>query len=121
MNLGTHDEAAEATTAPATADKINHLKPQVDPATLAWRELRRDPFWQKIPAWSEVDEETFLDHKWRECFALKRNMSAWERRVLDCPDGGGGGAELPCDYMCAALKCYPKISNGLRSCVADDR
>ncbi|HVS03058.1 MAG TPA: KamA family radical SAM protein [Thermoanaerobaculia bacterium] len=44
----------------------SHLKPPVGPEALAWRELRRDPFWQAIPAWREIDEATFLDHLWQE-------------------------------------------------------
>ena len=27
-------------------ERITHLKPQVDPATISWRNLRRDAFWQ---------------------------------------------------------------------------
>ena len=45
---------------------IRHLRPQVAPSTLTWRELRRDAFWQHIPAWREVDEATFLDHRWQD-------------------------------------------------------
>ena len=51
---------------------IAHIKPPVDPNTITWRNLRRDPFWQKIPAWSEVDEATFLDHRWQDKNAITR-------------------------------------------------
>lgn len=51
-------------------ERITHLKPQVDPATISWRNLRRDAFWQRIPAWKDVDEATFLDHKWQEKNAI---------------------------------------------------
>jgi lysine 2,3-aminomutase len=54
------------------ADQIIHLKPPVDPATLTWRNLRRDLFWQQIPAWKDVDEATFLDHRWQEKNAISR-------------------------------------------------
>lgn len=40
-------------------------KPPVDPATLAYRDLLRGPFWQRIPAYAEVTEEQFLDHRWQ--------------------------------------------------------
>ena len=40
-------------------------KPAVDPATLAYRDLVRGPFWQRIPAYAEVTEEQFLDHNWQ--------------------------------------------------------
>ena len=41
------------------------LKPPVDPSTLAHRQLREGPFWRKIPAYAEVTEAEFLDHKWQ--------------------------------------------------------
>src|SRR5262245_19398928 len=41
------------------------LKPAVDPATLVHRQLLDGPFWRRIPAYAEVDEATFLDHKWQ--------------------------------------------------------
>jgi lysine 2,3-aminomutase len=40
-------------------------KPPVDPSTLAYRDLLRGPFWQRIPAYAEVDEAQFLDHNWQ--------------------------------------------------------
>jgi lysine 2,3-aminomutase len=44
---------------------IHHLKPHVDPATLHHRQLLDGPFWQRIPAYRNVDEATFLDHQWQ--------------------------------------------------------
>jgi lysine 2,3-aminomutase len=41
------------------------LKPPVDERTLVHRQLERGPFWHKIPAYADVDEKTFLDHKWQ--------------------------------------------------------
>ena len=40
-------------------------KPPVDPATLRHRSLSGGVWWQHVPAYSDVDEETFLDHKWQ--------------------------------------------------------
>jgi lysine 2,3-aminomutase len=40
-------------------------KPPVDPSSLAHTELRRGPWWQKIPAYRAVDEPTFMDHAWQ--------------------------------------------------------
>ena len=43
-----------------------HLfKPPVDPAALAYRDVRQGEFWRAIPAYAEVDEATFLDHIWQ--------------------------------------------------------
>ena len=47
-----------------------HLKPTVEKSSLEWRNLRRDPFWQAIPAWKEVDEKEFLNYKWQEKNAI---------------------------------------------------
>ncbi|MEE2779420.1 MAG: KamA family radical SAM protein [Myxococcota bacterium] len=69
MTAGTH-EFDESPSTGGGVSKINHLKPQVDPATLEWRDLRRDAFWQRIPAWKDVDEETFLDHRWQDKNAI---------------------------------------------------
>ena len=41
------------------------LKPAVDPSSLKHRELLEGRFWDHIPAYREVDEATFLDHKWQ--------------------------------------------------------
>ena len=46
-------------------ESIKHLKPHVDPATLHHRQLLDGPFWQRIPAYRNIDEATFLDHHWQ--------------------------------------------------------
>lgn len=40
-------------------------KPPVDPATLVHRQLRGGDWWRKIPAYRDIDEATWLDHKWQ--------------------------------------------------------
>jgi len=47
------------------------VKPPVDPATLAYRNLREGPFWRAIPAYADVDEATFLDHIWQGRQSIK--------------------------------------------------
>ncbi|MEO7092681.1 MAG: KamA family radical SAM protein [Polyangiales bacterium] len=54
-----------ASAASDATGEIKHLKPPVDPASLHHRELLRGPFWQKIPTYREISEETFLDHSWQ--------------------------------------------------------
>lgn len=51
-------------------EPIVHLKPPVDPSTLAHRQLKEGAFWQQIPAWKDVDEATFLGHLWQEKHAI---------------------------------------------------
>ena len=46
-------------------DPIVPKKPPVDEKTLAYRDLLRGPFWQRIPAYAKVTEEQFLDHMWQ--------------------------------------------------------
>jgi lysine 2,3-aminomutase len=41
------------------------LKPVVDEKTLVHKQFVRGSWWQKIPAYRDVSEETFLDHKWQ--------------------------------------------------------
>ena len=73
-----------AADAPAV-EPIRHLKPPVDPATITWRQLRRDAFWQQIPAWRDVEEDTFLDHRWQEKNAITspKKLIAAVRDLVD--------------------------------------
>src|SRR3954453_161653 len=41
------------------------LRPPVPPARLAHRELLAGEFWRRIPAYANVTEAEFLDHKWQ--------------------------------------------------------
>src|ERR1700733_8890583 len=50
---------------PGADEPIKHIKPLVDVSTLSHRQLLDGPFWQKIPAYREIDEATFLDHQWQ--------------------------------------------------------
>ncbi|HMU38360.1 MAG TPA: KamA family radical SAM protein [Pseudomonadota bacterium] len=50
----------------STDSAVPHsLRPPVDPASLIHRRLRRDRFWAHIPAYRDIDEATFADHKWQ--------------------------------------------------------
>ncbi len=50
----------------------------VDPATLAYRELRRGPFWQRIPAYKDVTEAQFLDHNWQAKHTITKSSKLLE-------------------------------------------
>ncbi len=41
------------------------VRPPVDPETYAHRNLRGGDFWREIPAFADVDEESFNSHKWQ--------------------------------------------------------
>jgi lysine 2,3-aminomutase len=55
----------KAAAAPTLTLPMMPLKPPVDERTLAHKQLRGGEFWQKIPAYADIDEKTFLDHKWQ--------------------------------------------------------
>jgi lysine 2,3-aminomutase len=57
-------------------------KPPVDPATLSYKQLRRDEFWRRIPAYREVDEKAFLDHTWQAKHSITRTD-----KLLDAVQG----------------------------------
>ena len=68
------------------ADATTGVKPPVDPATLAYRDLVRGDFWRKIPAYADVDEETFLDHMWQARNSIttpKKLLAAIQNLVPD--------------------------------------
>jgi lysine 2,3-aminomutase len=50
---------------PSPDEPAKHLKPHVDAATLHYRQLLDGSFWQRIPAYRNIDEATFLDHQWQ--------------------------------------------------------
>ena len=85
----------------AGPEPIVHLKPAVEPASLAWRQLKSGPWWQQIPAWKDVDEATFLSHIWQEKNAIT-NVDKLVATVRDLasPDfikdveGGFGAAPM---------------------------
>jgi len=55
----------QETRTPVEGELLKHLKPRVDPSTLHHRQLLDGPFWQRIPAYRNIDEKTFLDHQWQ--------------------------------------------------------
>ncbi|WP_428263097.1 KamA family radical SAM protein [Haliangium sp.] len=59
-------------------DGIVHLKPPVAPERLRHKELMDGPFWQRIPAYRDVDEAQFLDHNWQA-----RNSITKPQKLLD--------------------------------------
>ena len=58
-------EAAASLKLRAQAPEVRRRKGPVDPALLAHRQLRDDEFWRRIPAFADVDRQTFNDHIWQ--------------------------------------------------------
>jgi lysine 2,3-aminomutase len=54
------------------APEIVPLKPPVDPATLLHKSMPEAPDWRRIPAYADVTEEQFLDHKWQAKKSITR-------------------------------------------------
>jgi lysine 2,3-aminomutase len=50
---------------PTTEAAAPALRPPVAPASLAHRDLLGGEFWRRIPAYANVSEAEFLDHKWQ--------------------------------------------------------
>lgn len=44
---------------------VDPLRPPVSQQALRHRDLRQGEFWRDIPAYAEIDSETFLDHSWQ--------------------------------------------------------
>jgi lysine 2,3-aminomutase len=57
--------AADGKLAIADAPPPLAVKPAVAPAALEYARLLQGPFWQGIPAYREVGEADFLDHRWQ--------------------------------------------------------
>ncbi len=62
--------------------EIRPLKAPVDPATLGHRNLLDGPFWQKIPAYRNVSEAEFLDHK----FQMKHTITRPDKLLATVQD-----------------------------------
>jgi lysine 2,3-aminomutase len=54
------------------ADPVVALKPAVDPASLVHKQLLEAPDWRRIPAYRDVTEEQFLDHRWQSKKSITR-------------------------------------------------
>ncbi|MCC6620883.1 MAG: KamA family radical SAM protein [Deltaproteobacteria bacterium] len=92
-----HDPAHGPDPAP---EGLHHLKPPIDPATLVHRNFRRDEYWRKIPAWKDVDHETFADYDWQEKHAITspKKLVATVRELVSeafVKDVEGGFAVAP--------------------------
>ncbi len=68
----------------AKADEyeVKPLKAPVDPATLSHRNLLEGPFWQVIPAYRNVSEAEFLDHR----FQMKHTITRPDKLLATVQD-----------------------------------
>lgn len=57
-------------------------KPPVGPEGLAHRDLLGGDFWRRIPAYRDIDEATFLDHKWQSKHTIIK-----PEKLLDVVEG----------------------------------
>ncbi len=58
-------QATDPSVAPYTEETIQHLKPPAPPSAFEHKNLVQGEFWRRIPAYKDVDEETFLNHIWQ--------------------------------------------------------
>ncbi|MEO5729877.1 MAG: KamA family radical SAM protein, partial [Byssovorax sp.] len=54
------------------APEIAPLKPPIDPASLLHKSMPEAPDWRRIPAYADVTEEQFLDHRWQAKKSITR-------------------------------------------------
>jgi lysine 2,3-aminomutase len=66
----------------AAPPKERRTKPAVDLGTLDHRDLKDGEFWRQMPTFSDIDEETFLDHIWQ-----MRNSAYGEDKLVEMIDG----------------------------------
>src|SRR5688572_32526921 len=57
---------------PAKHGDIVPLKTPVDPKTLVHRTFLEAPDWRRIPAYKDVSEEQFFDHRWQSKKSITR-------------------------------------------------
>src|SRR5580692_8624869 len=62
-------------------------KPPVAASMLSHRELRGGPWWQRIPAYADIDERTFLDHSWQAKSSITR-VGKLVETIRDLVPGG---------------------------------
>lgn len=55
----------DPTTFPYTEEDVVALKPPAAPETMEHKNIKQGEFWRVIPAYKDVDEETFLNHLWQ--------------------------------------------------------
>lgn len=58
-------QVIDPTVAPYTEEPITHIKPPAPTSAFAHKDLKQGEFWRKVPAYKNVDEETFLSHLWQ--------------------------------------------------------
>ncbi|MEM1414983.1 MAG: KamA family radical SAM protein [Myxococcota bacterium] len=67
---------------PRPEETVSRVRPPADPSEYAHRELRSGEWWRRIPAFSDVDRATFLDHRWQ----AKRTITK-ASKLLDALEG----------------------------------
>lgn len=67
-----HSRGKELSVVQEPQGETRKVRPPVDPATLAHRDLLDGDFWRKIPAFRDVDEATFLDHRWQQKHSITK-------------------------------------------------
>lgn len=68
-------------------EEVTALKPPVAVESLKHRQLVQGEFWRRIPAYAEVDTETFLDHQWQARNSVTK-PSRLRKTLGELVDGG---------------------------------
>lgn len=65
MNTNTDPKSRVSLNVAGQDEAPRKRKPEVSPESLSHRDLRSGDFWRHLPAFAEIDEPTFLDHRWQ--------------------------------------------------------
>ena len=65
MTSGMSDSQGLKETVDLKLPRQRAARPPADPSTYAHRDLLDGDFWRRIPAFKDVDEASFLDHRWQ--------------------------------------------------------
>ena len=65
MNTNTDPKARVSLNVAGQGEPERKRKPAVAADSLSHRDLRSGDFWRSLPAFTDIDEPTFLDHRWQ--------------------------------------------------------
>lgn len=88
----------------AAPPKVRTAKSAVSAESLKHRELKTGEFWRRIPAFAEVSEEEFLDHKWQ-----MKNSLYGEAKLMELMEG-----LAPADFIEDARRGFAKAPMAVR-------
>lgn len=88
----------------ATPPEVRTVKPAVDDAYFEYKNLRDDEFWRAIPAFADIDRETFLSFRWQ----MKHSVYGADQLINTVAD------IAPKDWLDDAIEGFSKAPMAVR-------